>query len=94
LDRASYFATYQNIDIALDTFPHSGGMTTLDALWMGIPVVTWAGETISARLAAASLAALKRTDFIANSPDSYVNLAVAKASNVDALSLLRATLRS
>jgi predicted O-linked N-acetylglucosamine transferase (SPINDLY family) len=93
-DRASHFAAYQKIDIALDPFPHGGGMTTLDALWMGIPVVTWAGQTISSRLAAASLTASGLTDFIANAPETYVDLAVAKATNVEALSRLRTNLRT
>ena len=93
-DRASHFAAYQKIDIALDPFPHGGGMTTLDALWMGIPVLTWAGQTISSRLAAASLSALGLTDFIANAPNSYVDLAVAKATNLEALCQLRTNLRT
>ena len=92
-DRAGHFAAYQEIDIALDPFPHGGGMTTLDALWMGVPVVTWSGRTISSRLAAASLTALGLTDFIAPDPETYVELAVAKATDVEALSRLRANLR-
>jgi protein O-GlcNAc transferase len=55
MTRTSHFITYQEIDIALDPFPHAGGMTTLDAFWMGVPVVTWPGSTISSRLAAATL---------------------------------------
>jgi protein O-GlcNAc transferase len=92
-DRATHFAAYQEIDLALDPFPHGGGMTTLDALWMGVPVVTWSGRTISSRLAAASLSALDLTDFIASDRETYVELAVAKASDVEALSRLRANLR-
>jgi predicted O-linked N-acetylglucosamine transferase (SPINDLY family) len=93
-DRASHFAAYRKIDIALDTFPHSGGMTTLDAMWMGVPVVTWAGDTISSRLAAACLTALGLTDFVASTPEAYVDLAVAKATSLEALSRLRAGLRT
>jgi predicted O-linked N-acetylglucosamine transferase (SPINDLY family) len=92
-NRISHFSAYQKIDIALDCFPHSGGMTTLDALWMGVPVVTWPGRTISSRLAAASLSAIDLTDFIAADTESYVKLAVAKGSNLAALARLRASLR-
>ena len=92
-DRASHFAAYQKIDIALDPFPHGGGMTTLDALWMGVPVVTWAGGTISSRLAAASLTKIGLTDFIASDLDTYVSTAVAKAADVNALARLRGSLR-
>ena len=68
-------------------------MTTLDALWMGVPVVTRPGRTISSRLAAASLTALGLTDFIANSPAGYVDLAVAKARDIAALARMRMGLR-
>ena len=92
-ERTSHFAAYQDVDIALDPFPHGGGMTTLDALWMGVPVVTWAGRTISSRLAASSLTALGLTDLIAPDAESYVKLAVSKAGDLDALARTRASLR-
>jgi predicted O-linked N-acetylglucosamine transferase (SPINDLY family) len=92
-DRVAHFAAYREIDIALDPFPHGGGMTTLDALWMGVPVVTCPGRTISSRLAAASLTALGLNGFIADSVQNYTELAVAKAADLDGLSRLRAGLR-
>jgi predicted O-linked N-acetylglucosamine transferase (SPINDLY family) len=91
--RLEHFAAYHDIDIALDPFPHGGGMTTLDALWMGVPVVTWRGGTIASRLAAASLTALDLADFIAPDAESYVALAVAKARDLKGLAETRATLR-
>jgi predicted O-linked N-acetylglucosamine transferase (SPINDLY family) len=91
---AEHYAAYGDIDIALDPFPHGGGMTTLDALWMGVPVVTSPGRTISSRLAAASLTALGLTDFIAPDLSAYVELAVAKARNLDVLAKLRRRLRT
>lgn len=92
-ERAAHLSMYQEIDIGLDPFPHSGGMTTLDALWMGIPVVTWAGQTISSRLAASSLAALGLNSFIADDLDAYVDIAVAASNDIVGLSGLRSTLR-
>ena len=92
--RADHFSAYRGIDLALDTFPHGGGMTTLDALWMGVPVVTSPGRTISSRLAAASLTAAGLTDFIASDFGRYVELAIAKAAALPALAELRADLRA
>jgi predicted O-linked N-acetylglucosamine transferase (SPINDLY family) len=91
--RLGHFSGYHEIDIALDTFPHGGGMTTLDALWMGVPVVTSPGVTISSRLAAASLTAAGLTEFIAADLDGYVELAVAKAHDLSTLAELRLGLR-
>jgi protein O-GlcNAc transferase len=91
--REAHFAGYHDLDIALDPSPHGGGMTTLDALWMGVPVVTCPGRTISSRLAAASLHAGGLDDYIASDPAHYVDLAVAKAGDLPALAELRSTLR-
>jgi protein O-GlcNAc transferase len=87
------YETYHDIDLALDPFPHSGGITTLEALWMGVPVVTCVGRTISSRLSAATLSALGLTDFIAPDVEAYAKLAVVKAREMDVLSGLRASLR-
>jgi protein O-GlcNAc transferase len=94
LGRAAHFAAYHDIDIALDPFPHGGGMTTLDALWMGVPVVTAPGRTIYSRLATATQTALGLTEFIAADDEGYVQLAIAKANDLASLAQLRSTLRS
>jgi protein O-GlcNAc transferase len=93
LNRVGHFEAYHAIDLALDPFPHGGGMTTIDALWMGVPVVTFSGHTISSRLASATLSAAGLTDFIAPDLDGYVDLAVNMMSDLAALARLRATLR-
>ena len=90
--RAEHFAAYRQLDIALDPFPHGGGMTTLDALAMGVPVITRPGRTIPSRLAASCLTALGLTQFVAANADAYVALAVATARDLDALEKLRADL--
>src|SRR5262249_33044663 len=92
--RAAHFAAYQDIDIALDPFPHGGGMTTLDALGMGVPVIPTPGRTISSRLAAATLAALGLGEFVAPDPKSYLTLASDTARDLDRLARTRSSLRS
>jgi predicted O-linked N-acetylglucosamine transferase (SPINDLY family) len=92
-DASEPYQAYYDIDLALDPFPHSGGVTTLEALWMGVPVVTCIGSTIPSRLTAASLSALGLADFIAPDVEAYIRLAVAKARDTDGLSGLRASLR-
>lgn len=93
-DRWTHFDHYNMIDIALDPFPHAGGMTTLDALWMGVPVVAWSGNSVSSRWAVTSLVPLGLTDFVADSPEKYIDIAIAKAVDLQSLSQLRANLRT
>jgi predicted O-linked N-acetylglucosamine transferase (SPINDLY family) len=89
----AHLAAYGEIDLGLDPFPHGGAMTTLDALAMGVPVITAKGRTIPSRNAATVLTALGLTDFVAADYDEYVELAVTKASRLDELAKLRAGLR-
>ncbi|HEY8606811.1 MAG TPA: tetratricopeptide repeat protein [Noviherbaspirillum sp.] len=86
-------AEYADIDIALDPFPFNGGMTTLEALWMGVPVVTLAGESVVGRQSTAALANLDLRALVFDDVDAYVDGAVALASDIDRLSALRASLR-
>jgi predicted O-linked N-acetylglucosamine transferase (SPINDLY family) len=84
---------FNRIDLQLDTFPHSGGVTTLDGLLMGIPCVTLLGERVSGRASASFLAALGLDDLVAHSVDEYVELAVRLAGDLDRLARERTTLR-
>jgi protein O-GlcNAc transferase len=88
-----YFAWYNQVDIALDTTPYSGGTTTCDALWMGVPVLTAPGERPSSRSAASILTTAGLSDWIASDAEDYVRRAVDFASNAALLSTLRVTLR-
>lgn len=92
--RTEDLAKYGEVDIALDPFPYSDGETTLDALSMGVPVITLAGRTISSRLAASSLTTLGLTDFVTTQRRDYVDVAVGMARDVTALAYLRVSLRS
>uniref|UniRef100_Q07N75 protein O-GlcNAc transferase n=1 Tax=Rhodopseudomonas palustris (strain BisA53) TaxID=316055 RepID=Q07N75_RHOP5 len=84
---------YNQVDLALDPFPYSGGVTTLEAMWMGVPVVTLTGGTFAGRHSASHLTAAGLTEFCTTTEDQYVSTAVAWAGRRDALAALRATLR-
>ena len=86
-------AEYADIDIALDTFPYNGGATSLDALWMGVPIIALAGERMISRQTAAMLACIGLQEFVAPSIDEYVELAVSKALESERLREIRAGLR-
>jgi predicted O-linked N-acetylglucosamine transferase (SPINDLY family) len=87
-------AEYGDIDIALDTFPFNGGMTTLEALWMGVPVVTIAGDTVVSRQTVSALANLGLAEELAfDSVVAYVDGAVALAQKPARLAELRSELR-
>jgi predicted O-linked N-acetylglucosamine transferase (SPINDLY family) len=92
--QANLLAGYANIDVALDSFPYSGGVTTLEALWMGIPVVTKLGGTFAGRHSASHLHAAGLPELIATTDDAYVATAVALVQNVQHLVALRAGLRA
>ena len=86
-------ASYAEIDIALDPFPFCGGMTSLEALWLGVPVITLAGETIASRQSASMLMNLGLPELIAEDAERYVAAAVRLAQDLPRLSALRAGLR-
>lgn len=91
---AEMLAEYGDIDIALDTFPFNGGMTTLEALWMGVPVVTIAGNTVVSRQTVSALANIGLADELAfPSVEAYVAGAVALAHNPVRLAELRSQIR-
>ena len=89
-----YLRLFNEVDIALDTFPYSGGTTTCDALWMGVPVLTAPGSRSVSRSACSALSTLGLADWIAPSPARYVDLAIDKARDTAALATLRGTLRA
>ncbi len=80
---------YNQIDIALDPFPHGGGVTSLECLMMGVPVMTLRWPTIAGRLSASIMTTLGLTDWIAETPKEYVELAAKKATDLQSLATLR-----
>ncbi len=71
-----YLEQYREIDVALDTSPYTGGTTTCEALYMGVPVVTLRGKTHASRLGASILNAADLSELVAQSPMEYINKAV------------------
>lgn len=93
VSRPEYFERYHRIDIGLDTFPYNGGTTTLDAAWMGVPVVTLTGGTAVQRVGTCIAMNLGLPELVATSTDDYVEKAIALARDLERLSGLRGQLR-
>jgi predicted O-linked N-acetylglucosamine transferase (SPINDLY family) len=88
-----YLKLYDSIDIFLDTIPYNGHTTSLDALWMGVPVVTMVGKTVVGRAGSSILGNLGLTEFVAASEDDYVSIARKLALDVAKLDGLRRNMR-
>ena len=87
------FSNYNNVHIALDPFPFCGGLTSLDALWMGVPVVTLEQELMAGRQTLAFLHNIGHPELVASTPDDYVRIAVELARNPAAIANYRTSLR-
>ena len=87
------FASYNDVHIALDPFPFCGGLTSLDALWMGVPVVTLEQELMAGRQTLAFLHNIGHLELIATTPDHYVRIAVDLARDQERIKHYRNTLR-
>jgi predicted O-linked N-acetylglucosamine transferase (SPINDLY family) len=91
--RLEHLAAHDEVDLVLDTFPQTGGVTTVEALLMGVPVVTLLGEGVPGRMSASFLTALGLEDLVAETPDAYVDVAARLAGDLDRLAAERASLR-
>jgi protein O-GlcNAc transferase len=88
-----YFAAYNRIDMVLDTFPYPGGTTSVDALWMGVPVLTLKGNRFLSHLGESIAINSGQSAWIAQNRQDFVTKAVAFASDLEELAALRKTLR-
>ncbi|MBI4625477.1 MAG: tetratricopeptide repeat protein [Verrucomicrobia bacterium] len=84
---------YDRIDFALDTFPYHGTTTTCEALWMGVPVLTLAGDRHASRVGVSLLTNVGLPEFVTTNSNAYVDAAVATAGDVPHLAAQRASLR-
>jgi len=92
--RNEYLKLYHQIDICLDTIPYNGHTTSLDAFWMGVPVITIVGKTAAGRAGMGQLTNLGLQEFIAETSSQFVQIAVAQSGDLGRLSKLRASLRA
>ncbi|MFN0010949.1 MAG: tetratricopeptide repeat protein [Phycisphaerales bacterium] len=92
-ERAGHLAAYERMDIALDPFPYHGTTTTCEALLMAVPVVTLAGQTHASRVGVSLLTNTGLGEWIARTPEEYVDVAVRLAGDAARLEALRGELR-
>jgi len=94
LDRMrEHLERYREVDIALDPFPFNGATTTFQALWMGVPVVSLAGNTFISRTAGSILHHLGLGELLVDTPEAYVACARDLAGDIARLKTFRTTLR-
>jgi predicted O-linked N-acetylglucosamine transferase (SPINDLY family) len=89
----AYLGLYHHIDVGLDTFPYNGHTTSLDSLWMGVPVITLVGQTAVGRAGLSQLTNLGLLELIGGTPEDFVRIAVDLAGDLPRLCDLRNTLR-
>jgi protein O-GlcNAc transferase len=92
-DMQRYLSLHHQVDVCLDTYPYTGGTTTLHALWMGVPTLTLAGHTAAGRQGAAILGHASLEEFVAHDAADFVRKGLSLAGDLAALSAIRARLR-
>ncbi len=91
--KKDHLDAYRLLDIGLDPFPYNGTTTTCEALWMGVPVVTLAGENHASRVGFSLLTAVGLPELVGTDEDSFVRAAVGLAGDTEHLQSLRSTMR-
>ena len=91
---AEHLAAYSRVDVALDTFPYNGTTTTCEALWMGVPIVSLIGDRHASRVGWSFLTAVNHSDWVAETPEAYIEKATLLANDRPSREVLRQTLRA
>ena len=91
--KADHLGMYRRVDIALDTFPYNGTTTTVEALWMGVPVVALEGSAHISRVGVSLLTNIGHPELVAADAENYIAIARQLAANTQALAALRSQLR-
>jgi predicted O-linked N-acetylglucosamine transferase (SPINDLY family) len=91
--RENFLLSYNNIDIALDTFPYSGGTTSFETAWMCVPLLTLSGEAFISRCGVSINKNLNQDNWIAKNTEEYISMAVKFSKDFKELDLIRSYLR-
>lgn len=89
-----HWETYNNIDLALDSFPYNGTTTTCEALWMGVPTVCFVGSVHASRVSASIMSHVGLSEFVAKDESEYIDKCIQWANNLDELENIRSGMRS
>ncbi len=92
--RAQYLSTYRRMDIGLDTFPYNGHTTSLDSIWMGVPVVTLVGNTIVGRAGFSQLSNLGLQELVAFAPEDFIQIVTGLSQDTARLKTLRQSMQN
>lgn len=92
-DVFTYLKNHNDVDIALDTFPYGGGVTTFQGLWMGVPTLTLPGDMVASRGSTSALSHAGLESFVAADRADYIARGVSWANKLDELAQIRATMR-
>ncbi len=93
LNGFNQYLTYHRIDIALDPFPLTGGTTSFDLLWMGVPLVSMVGDSFKSRMGTGLLTYLNKEAWLANNHEEYIKIALGLAQDISKLNAIRMGMR-